>query len=41
MSLEKDKYYIQNEIKYLCTRSTGQAVYNNLSDLVDIYVVAV
>lgn len=41
MSLEKDKYYIQNEIKYLCTRSTGQAVYNNLSDLVGIYVVAV
>ena len=41
MSLEKDKYYIQNEIKYLCIRSTGQAVYSDLADLVDIYVTVV
>lgn len=41
MSLELDKYYIQNNIIYLCTRSTGQAVYSNLSDLVGIYVTAV
>lgn len=38
MALEEGKYYIQNDVIYLCTRSTGQAVYNNLSDLVGIYV---
>ena len=38
MELFEGKYYIQNEIKYLCTRSTGAAVYNNLADLVGIYV---
>ena len=38
MALEEGKYYSQDGITYLCTRSTGQAVYNNLSDLVGIYV---
>lgn len=38
MELEEGKYYIQNDIIYLCNRSTGQAVYNNLVDLVGIYV---
>lgn len=38
MELEEGKYYSQNGITYLCTRSTGQAVYHNLSDLVGIYV---
>ena len=38
MELEEGKYYSQNEVTYLCTRSTGQAVYNNLSDLVGVYV---
>ena len=38
MELEEGKYYSQNEVTYLCTRSTGQAVYNNLSELVGIYV---
>lgn len=38
MELEEGKYYSQSGITYLCTRSTGQAVYNNLSDLVGIYV---
>lgn len=38
MELFVDKYYIQNDIIYRCTRSTGQAVYHNLSDLVGIYV---
>lgn len=38
MELEEGKYYSQNGVVYLCTRSTGQAVYNNLSDLVGIYV---
>lgn len=38
MELEEGKYYSQGGITYLCTRSTGQPVYNNLSDLVNIYV---
>lgn len=38
MALVEGKYYSQNNVTYLCTRSTGQAVYNNLSDLVGIYV---
>ena len=38
MELEEGKYYSQDEVTYLCTRSTGQAVYNNLSELVGIYV---
>lgn len=38
MALELGKYYIQGDIIYMCTRDTGQAVYQNLSDLVGIYV---
>ena len=38
MELIEGKYYSQNGVVYLCTRSTGQAVYHNLSDLVGIYV---
>lgn len=38
MELVKNKYYSQNRVTYLCIRSTGQAVYNNLSDLVGLYV---
>ena len=38
MALEEGKYYSQDGVTYLCTRSTGQAVYNNLSELVGIYV---
>lgn len=38
MALEEGKYYIQNDIIYLCNRSTGQAVYNDLADLVGLYV---
>lgn len=38
MELEEGKYYSQDGVTYLCTRSTGQAVYNNLSELVGIYV---
>lgn len=38
MELEQGKYYSQDGVTYLCTRSTGQAVYNNLSELVGIYV---
>lgn len=38
MALELGKYYIQDNIIYMCTRDTGQAVYQDLSDLVGIYV---
>lgn len=38
MELEKDKYYIQDGITYLCTRDSGQAMYHPLSALVNLYV---
>lgn len=38
MELFEGKYYIQDGIVYHCTRSTGQAVYHALSDLVGLYV---
>ena len=38
MELEEGKYYIQYEVEYYCFRSTGTAVYNDLSALVNIYV---
>lgn len=38
MELENGKYYSQNGSIYLCNRDTGQAVYNNLIDLVGLYV---
>lgn len=41
MELENGKYYSQNEIIYLCNRNTGIPVYNNLSDLINIYVIQV
>lgn len=41
MELEQGKYYIQDQQVYLCTRSTGQPVYNDLKDLVNIYVVEI
>lgn len=38
MELFAGKYYSQKEVTYKCTRNTGQAVYQDLSDLVGIYV---
>ena len=38
MRLELDKYYSQNDIVYHCIRDTINPVYNNLSDLVGLYV---
>ena len=38
MALTAGLYYTQDGVTYLCTRSTGQPVYNALSDLVGIYV---
>ena len=38
MELFEGKYYSQNNVVYICTRSTGTAVFNPLADLVGIYV---
>lgn len=38
MELTAGLYYTQGGVTYLCTRSTGQPVYNALNDLVGIYV---
>lgn len=38
MELIEGKYYEQFDVVYVCTRSTGVPVYNNLADLVGIYV---
>ena len=38
MALVKGKYYIENNVTYLCNRDTGNPVYNKLSELVGIYV---
>lgn len=38
MELFEGKYYSQGDVIYKCIRSTGQAVYANLSELVGIYV---
>lgn len=41
MELELGKYYTQDGVLYMCHRDTGVPVYNNLADLVDIYVTKV
>lgn len=38
MELFADKCYSQFDVTYLCTRNTGVPVYNDLKDLVGIYV---
>lgn len=38
MALENGKYYMQDMMIYLCNRDTEIAVYQNLSELVGIYV---
>ena len=38
MAIEQGKYYVQYEIKYLCTRDSINPLYNNLSTLIGIYV---
>ena len=38
MALESGKYYIQDDVVYLCNRDTGQPVYNTLAELVGLYV---
>lgn len=41
ITLESGKYYIQDDVTYLCNRDSGNPVYHNLSDLVGLYVEAV
>lgn len=41
MELTEGLYYVQGDVVYLCTRSTGAPVYNALADLVGIYVESV
>lgn len=38
MALENGKYYVQNDVVYLCNRDTVNPVYNDLSSLVGLYV---
>lgn len=38
MALENGKYYVEDNVTYLCNRDTGNPVYNKLSELVGIYV---
>lgn len=38
MEIFNSKYYIQNDIKYLCTRDSGAALSHDLSTLVGLYV---
>lgn len=41
MEIFEGKYYIQYDVIYLCTRSSGQPLYHDLSALVGHYVEAV
>lgn len=38
MQIYNGKYYTEDGILYLCNRDSGQAVYQRLADLVNIYV---
>ena len=38
MEIFKGKYYIQNDVVYLCIRDSGQPLYHDLSALVGSYV---
>ena len=38
MALTAGLYYVQNYVIYLCTRDTGNPVYNPLAELVGLYV---
>ena len=38
MELVKEKYYSQSGVVYVCFRDTGIPVYNDLKDLVGLYV---
>jgi hypothetical protein len=39
MEIFKDKYYIQNDVVYKCTRDSGTALSHDLSALIGLYVI--
>lgn len=39
MQIYNGKYYTEDGILYLCNRDSGQAIYQRLADLVNVYVV--
>lgn len=41
MALESGKYYVQNDVIYLCNRDTVNPVYHALAELVGLYVVEI
>ena len=38
MAIEKDKYYIENDVLYICTRSSGVPLYTALANVIGNYV---
>ena len=38
MALESGRYYAQDGVTYVCTRGTGNAVFQPLAELEGIYV---
>lgn len=38
MELFANKYYIQYDVLYVCTRDSGTPIYHDLKDLINIYV---
>lgn len=38
MALVNGLYYVQDDVKYICTRDTVNPVYNSLAELVGLYV---
>lgn len=38
MEIFNGKYYTQNDVLYICIRDSQQPLYNDLSELIDIYV---
>lgn len=41
MELFANKYYIQYDVLYVCTRDSGAPIYNDLKDLINIYVTVI
>lgn len=41
MEIFENKYYLEDDVMYRCTRDSGTALVHNLKDLVNLYVVIV
>lgn len=39
MELFEGKYYMENDVLYLCNRNSGAPIHNALKDLVSVYVI--